>query len=417
MIASSTCVIVVFTLFFLQDLVNAGLLKAGLGDWIIPFSALKEAAVAALVLSFFVLHTPRLRFQSGRVALALALATTVAIGLWQGIAKFPLDGVLFELRTLLLPIAIYLWGVSFVGAGTNTQYRIERVVGFYITMCTVIAASAVLDYCFLDDSFWTSVDIGGISLAKGYAAVTTGPLPGNMYSYFFGRRAFGLAFDPLNLAYLLVPGLILAFYRRRFFQMLVMIPAFVLSFSRLPILGSVAAITIFALPAQTRIIALSLGAISATLAVYLGRVTLFADPSANQHFMDVAQGAIQQIGNVLGEGVGAAGVFAGNYSILSLESAVLNTANQIGFIGLIAYIVFLAGGLHRQGVLSRELRLIAMIYFITSIFSPQVLVIRSTFAFFFLLGVSAATAGVRSAILVVPRSVMPSAADGRTPAI
>jgi hypothetical protein len=52
----------------------------------------------------------------------------------------------------------------------------------------------------------------------------------------------------------------------------------------------------------------------------------------------------------------------------------------------------LAPGLSRSGPLYRELRLAAAIYGITSVFAPQVLVIKSTFAFFFFLGANAALA-------------------------
>src|SRR5438034_6721265 len=101
MIHSPACVIGVFALFFFQDIVNVGLLKAGLDDWIVPFSALKEVIVGVLVFGFVVAYVPRLRFQLGRAILLLVFTIAVTVGIWRGIEKYPLEGVLFELRTLL----------------------------------------------------------------------------------------------------------------------------------------------------------------------------------------------------------------------------------------------------------------------------------------------------------------------------
>ena len=67
-------------------------------------------------------------------------------------------------------------------------------------------------------------------------------------------------------------------------------------------------------------------------------------------------------------------------------------ANEITLLGLIVYVLLFVPGLARQGPLHRELRLTAAIYAITAFFAPQVLVIKSTFAFFFFLGANAALA-------------------------
>jgi len=105
---------------------------------------------------------------------------------------------------------------------------------------------------------------------------------------------------------------------------------------------------------------------------------------------DIAIGLFQQLVNPLGEGIGAAGVYAGNYSMLSLESAVLNTANQITLLGLVLYVLILVPGLRRGSPLQHEMRLMAAIFALTALFAPQIFVIKSTFAFFFFLGANAA---------------------------
>jgi hypothetical protein len=170
----------------------------------------------------------------------------------------------------------------------------------------------------------------------------------------------------------------------------------------LPILATIATIGLAMLPLGVRLIAMVIGAIGVGFAVYAIREILFADPSASGHFDHVAFGIVQQLMNPLGEGIGAAGVYAGNYSALALESAVLNTANQISLVGLIIYLLLFAPGLRRSGPLHRELRLITGIYAITAVFAPQILVIKSTFAFFFFMGANAALSERSSGQLATP---------------
>jgi hypothetical protein len=379
-----------FLLFFFQDVFNVALAKFGLIDAIGPFSSLKEVIVVILLIQHWLRVAPgrELHFTSASLTVLLALLFT--IGVWRGLERFPLDGVVFELRTLTLPILIFFWGRAFVETRAHPPQATERMIRFYTDVCILFAASGIVDYLFLDDIFWTWVDIGAVSRAKGYVATSSGALPDNMYSFFFGRRAFGLAFNPLNLAYMLIPALVFAFYRRQIARLAVMLTAFILSFSRLPILAAVATIMLAMLPRGLRLIAFSLGGIGVGWSIYIGRETLFTDPSARGHFADVAFALLQQVINPLGQGVGAAGIYAGNYSSLSVESAVLNVANQITVLGLVAYLLLFAPGLSHRGPLHRELRVIAAIYGITAVFAPQILVIKSTFVFFFLLGANAA---------------------------
>ncbi|HEY3178818.1 MAG TPA: hypothetical protein VGL25_08055 [Casimicrobiaceae bacterium] len=379
-----------FLLFFFQDVINVALAKLGLVDAIGLFSSLKEVIVVLLLVQHWLRAAPGRQLHFTSVSLMLFLALLFTLGVWRGLERFPLDGVVFELRTLALPILIFFWGHAFIEVGTDRERALEEMVRFYTGVCVVFAASALIDYLFLGDNFWTWVDVGTISRAKGYVATSSGALPDNMYSFFFGRRAFGLAFNPLNLAYMLIPALLFAFYRHQITRFAVMLTAFILSFSRLPILATMASVMIAVLPRGLRLIAFVFGGIGVGWLVYAGREALFADPSARGHFADVAFALVQQLINPLGEGVGAAGVYAGNYSVLSVESAVLNTANQITILGLAAYLLILAPGLSRSGPLHRELRLVAAIYGITAVFAPQVFVIKSTFAFFFFLGANAA---------------------------
>jgi hypothetical protein len=383
---------ILFLLFFFQDVFNVVLVKYDLASFVQVFSSLKEVLIVLLLAQHW-LRTPlrrKLHFTSLFLVFSLALFFTV--GVWRGLERFPIDGVVFELRTLALPILVFFWGKAFVESELDSRTRVEDMIGFYTNMAVVFALSAIVDYLFLSDAFWTSVDVGSVSRAKGYFATTSGALPDNMYSWFFGRRAFGLAFNPLNLAYMLIPAILFAFYRRQVVRLALATIAFILSFSRLPILATAATAVLAALPLGLRFISLGLGAIGMGVTIYAIRGALFEDPSASGHFGDVAIGLVQLVVNPLGEGIGAAGVYAGNYSSLAIESAVINTANQITLIGLIAYALVFARGLHRVSPLRREMGIMACIYGITAVFAPQILVIKSTFAFFFFLGANAALA-------------------------
>ncbi|HEY2817054.1 MAG TPA: hypothetical protein VGK44_07975 [Casimicrobiaceae bacterium] len=392
---------IVFLLFLFQDVVNVVLVKVGLIDAIPAFSSIKEVLVIGLLGWHWLGIAPTRPLDITSVVCTVVLAICFAVGVWRGIERFPLDGVVFELRTLALPILIYFWGKAFVEAGDHPLEKVESLVRFYVNASVLFALSSIVDYFFLSEDFWTWVDVGSVARAKGYIAASSGALPDNMYSFFFGRRAFGLAFNPLNLAYMLIPALLFAFYRREIVRFAIALAAFVLSFSRLPILVTAAVVGLAAVPRGLRWIAVILGSIGVGIAVYAARALLFEDPSASGHFADVALGLLAQLINPLGEGVGAAGVYAGNYSSLSVESAALNTANQITVIGLAAYVLIFWRALGTDGPLHREMRMMAAIYAITAIFAPQLLVIRSTFAFFFFLGANAALGNRSSHIATV----------------
>jgi hypothetical protein len=266
------------------------------------------------------------------------------------------------------------------------------MVRFYIDCALVFALAGLVDYLFLDEAFWTRVDVGALARAKGYFATAGGALPENMYSWFFGRRAFGLAFNPLNLAYMLIPAMIFAYPRRLMKRFVILAVAFVLTFSRLPFLATVVVVALARASRAIRYVLFGLGAIALVVGVYVLQDTVFADPSTRSHLIDVTVGLVQQVLNPTGEGIGAAGVYAGNYSELAVESAVLNTASQISIIGLIAYVLVFVPGIAHPAPLTRELRIVAAIYGLTAFLAPQVLVIKSTFAFFFFMGCNAALA-------------------------
>jgi hypothetical protein len=382
-----------FLLFLFQDVGNVVLAKLGWTTAVPLFSSIKEILLVVLLAHHWLRAAPERKIDFAAALLAVLFALLLCIGVLRGMDRFPLDGILFELRTLVVPVLVFWWGRAFVETRSDPALAVERMVRFYVGGCLVFAASGLVDYLFLDERFWIWIDVGAISRAKGYVATTSGALPDNMYSYFFGRRAFGLAFNPLNLAYMLIPALLFSFYRRQLVRLLILTAAFVLTFSRLPFLATAATLTLASVPRILRVAMCIIGAIAVGIAVYAGKETLFADPSASGHFSDVMLGLLRQLENPLGEGVGAAGVYAGNYSALSVESAVLNTANQITLVGLAAYVLLFVPGLSRSGPLHRELRLMAGIYGITAIFAPQILVIKSTFAFFFFLGANAALAG------------------------
>jgi hypothetical protein len=382
-----------FLLFLFQDVINVILLKYDFGAAVPAFSSLKEIAIVMLLGQHWLRASPARRLNFTSLFLIVLLAILFASGVWRGLQRFPADGVLFESRTLALPILVFFWGRAFVESRPEPLLTVDELIHFYSNVACVFAVSAIVDYLLLDDAFWTVVDVGAVARAKGYFATSSGALPDNMYSYFFGRRAFGLAFNPLNLAYMLIPAILFAFYRRQLARLAIATTAFILSFSRLPLLATLASAFLAAVPPGVRLIMFGLGAVGTIGAVYSLREGLFADPSASGHFSDVAIGLVQQLTNPLGEGIGAAGVYAGNYSPLAIESAVLNVANQITLIGLIAYALIFLPGLRHGSPLRREMRLMAAIYGITAIFAPQILVIRSTFAFFFFLGANAALSG------------------------
>lgn len=382
-------------LFFFQDVGNIALLHAGYGNAVPAFSAVKEALAIGFCLVYGVQNLHRLWFRPSAVVLATIVAAVLATYTAVGLIEFPRIGVVYELRTLVMPLVMMLVGWLYGDAVRHRPEQAERLVKLYQWICVVIAISAFIDYGWLGDAFWTEVNLAEIDRLKGYDAVTAGALPQNMYSFFYGRRAFGLAFNPLNLAYVLIPGVVVAWCRRQWWMAALLLAAMVSSWSRQPIAATVVVLVASSI-SPAMLLCIAALAVPVTGA-YLGLLhrELISDPSVQGHFETVAIGLRGLAMSPLGYGIGAAGVFAGNYSELSVESAYLNIANQIGIPGMIVYIAAFAIGWVRTGPLAREMRLMILIYAITAFMSPHILVIRSTFGFFLLLGVNLALRHVR----------------------
>src|SRR5690242_21145553 len=116
MTGAITLVKIVFLLFLFQDVVNVALVKVGLIDAIQVFSSIKEFLVIGLLGWHWLGVAPTNRLDFTSVACTIVLAICFAIGVWRGFERFPLDGVVFELRTLALPLLLFFWGKAFVGA-------------------------------------------------------------------------------------------------------------------------------------------------------------------------------------------------------------------------------------------------------------------------------------------------------------
>ncbi len=304
-----------------------------------------------------------------------------------GLSRYPAIGVVFELRTLVMPLALIVVGWIYGDAVRDEPYRAQRLVRWYMAGCIVIAISALFDYAYLSD--WTLVNLGDLDRVKGYE-VTTGALPDNMYSFYFGRRAFGLAFNALNLAYLLLPAVVIAWCRRRWLVFILFAVAMVLSWSRQPIFAVAVVLAASALPPLAVVAAGLLGAPVVAWYLQAAYLELVNDPHALGHFTTVAIGLGGIVASPLGYGIGAAGIFAGAYSPLAAESAFLNVANQIGLPGLVLYTAAFVACLRGGGPFDREVRLIGAAYAITALLSPHFFTIKSTFAFFLLVGVNLA---------------------------
>ena len=120
------------------------------------------------------------------------------------------------------------------------------------------------------------------------------------------------------------------------------------------------------------------------------------DPSALGHFETVGVGLTAIADQFFGYGVGAAGIYASAYSDLTGESVLLNIWNQIGPVGMLLYAALILPGLTVNGPYSREVRLVAIAYGLTTALSPHALVIKSTFAFFVFVGINLGLSGARS---------------------
>lgn len=404
-------ILLLITLFFLQDVVNLAAIHAGLQGLVPYVSGAKEALIVAFLAFYLCANAGRLAFDARTVVIALLLAVFFAAYAALGLTRYPAVGVLFELRTLSMPLALVVVGWMYGDAVRAEPERAEALVRFYVAACVLVAVSALFDYAYLSDEFWTTVNLGELERIKGYE-VTSGALPDNMYSFYFGRRAFGLAFNALNLAYLVLPALVIAWCRRRWLVFVLLAVAMLLTWSRQPIVAVAVVLAVSALPPLAAVAAGFLAVPVIAWYLQAAYLELLNDPHALGHFTTVAIGLGGIIASPLGSGIGAAGIFASAYSTLSTESALLNVANQMGLPGLALYAAAFVFFLRPHGPLDREIRLTGAAYAITAVLSPHIFTIKSTFAFFLLLGVNLAlaprTAPMRGQALV-PRAATPGA--------
>ena len=379
--------VLIILLFLFQDILNLIFINYNAIILVKYGSAIKEVFILVIFLLFFKLNFKASSlFKSIKEFKNLIVLTFIfLIYIIIGFTKYPFNGVIFEFRAILMPLILYYLGTLFCVVLRNDLRYINKFINVILVFSIVLAFSGLLDYFFITVNFWDSINIGAIETAKG-GVISSGRLPNNFYSV-FGRRAIGLTFNPLLLSYLMIPSVVFYLNRKNFYKFIISFGTLILTFSRLPILASIAGVFYYKTSIGVKILVLFL--ISPLIIYYIPKIIyVFTDSSAQGHYSTFLIGIKYFFKNIFGYGIGAAGVFASNYSDIYAESGVINILNQIGVFGAIFYVNLFKYGLSSNTLYYKELRIITLIYLITAILSPQIFVVKANFIFFILLGLN-----------------------------
>ncbi|UEG54950.1 hypothetical protein LLH06_08230 [Mucilaginibacter daejeonensis] len=376
--------------FVAQDLVLLALINTNQIGLVFPVIAAKEALIA-IYLGAIIFFTRKFKidfFLNSKYELQLWFLLIIVALLYViiGLGTFPATGVLYEGRAIFMPLILYLLGGIMGHYFNKDSLYLHKVVKCIETATIILALSAIIDYFFLPVSFWENIKAGSLDTIKG-GFTSSGSLPDNFFSV-FGRRALGLAINPLLLSYLLIPGLSFFLSKKKYLFALLTFSAMVLSFSRLPVLAVLISYGVFKTRSYVKVVLVV--ALFLLLIRYFDRIVfIFSDASAVGHYSTFTTGLDYFLNNPLGYGVGSAGVFAFNYSDMYAESAVLNLLNQIGILGFLLYVGVISFGLfNKRTAFKNEMMFMSSAYFITAFLSPQIFVIKASFLFFILLGIN-----------------------------
>lgn len=381
--------IALILLFLLQDIIALFFININRTELIYYLIPLKEVMIVLYLLIVILSGKSTVKHYFANkleVFTFLLLCIVALLYIIVGLGSFPSIGVLFEGRAIFMPIVIYMLGSVSGYYLNNDKVLLKKLIHFIKIITFIYALSGIIDYFFIPVSFWESINAGLIDSAKG-GVVASGSLPENFYSV-FGRRALGLAINPLLLSYILIPGLVFYLSDKKYLKSIIIYTAMIVTFSRLPILAVFLGYSILKSKLYVKVLML-IGLIFTAIA-YLDKIIfIFTDASAVGHYSTFNMGLDYVMKNPLGYGVGSAGVFAFAYSDMYAESSVLNLLNQIGVFGVALYIYILSFGfMNYKSKYNKDLQLMALIYLITAFLAPQIFVIKATFIFFIFLGIN-----------------------------
>lgn len=328
---------------------------------------------------------------------------------------------LISFRQSMIPILGYYVGKCLIGK----KYSIRPILSFIVTMAVFISLFGIVEMTLLNDKFWINIGFHNFLINKqGELISLYNGVTRNFYTWDFGnavRRFVSITCDPLASAHLVYLGFLIivtktvdyknikryyykATYNKYFLYAILFFICCILSFSKaIYIFMGLTILIITYSKTKNKMIKniVRLIAIVGIIVVTLTIAVHYGNNSVKTSITNHIDGLISGFENasILGNGFGIAGVMAktlGGTDITTSESYIGTLAQQIGYIGIIFFIIInirLFMGLYRKYKISKDnFTLLCIVLslglLVEMFFSESSVSIMGTSIYFILIGIS-----------------------------
>lgn len=298
-----------------------------------------------MVIVFLILRSIRLEkkysWLIGLIIIVLLQAAVLFLIYPTTIASF-----LSSLRNILAPLTILLFSLYF--SRFANRYTVFKYFDFIIVLVLIFC---ITEY-FIGNKFWVSLNIAKLWNLKGMN-IGFREVPGNFYSsemiagHQLRRMASSFA-DPVNLGTFLFTGFVLSWYQRKKILSALILIACVLTVSKGALLEILIFIIIYSFVMDKKKIIAPVAFIGAFIfaMMFYNYSQTNSSGSMNAHINGFISSLKIPFRYPFGMGVGNVGVLASKLgSFRALDVGVFETGigmvlGQLGFIGLVIYIIF-----------------------------------------------------------------------------
>lgn len=300
------------------------------------------------------------------------------------------------LRNLITPFCFFL-----LGAVLAERVTLDSFCDLVIALGFLVIAFGFVE-CFVFPDFWVKANIHDLWGLKGIKIPVSQP-PSNFYSSetingVHMRRMASLFADPVNLGAFLFCVFMAAWYRRRWFMVVLAVVSCALTVSKGALLGFLVWIFLYFLITSENVW-VKRAALFSVFAIgigFLGFSAVSSTGSVAAHMRGALGGLESIINNPFGYGCGNVGVLASlanNHAMRGVEESGFGViAGEVGIIGVAVYAIFFIVTL-RSGLEARDKRVKIMVctlllaIFANIMFNEVALSPNSCGVYFSLLGV------------------------------
>ncbi|HEW1206597.1 TPA: polymerase [Streptococcus pneumoniae] len=257
-----------------------------------------------------------------------------------------LPAYLSSMRNILAPLLIFYFSIY-----GFKNINLQKFYKYMFIIILVVLIFGFIEYIY-GNSLWTRLNIKKLWALKGLA-IENRVVPGNWHSSeLIGgkqlRRMVSTFADPVNLGSYLFAAFMLAWYKNKKLLQVLLLASFVLSVSKAAFLSMLVYIIIYTwVMDKNKILSIFGIIISTVLGLYFYNFSQVSSyGSINAHIDGFFSALSTPLHYPFGMGVGSVGVLASKLgSQTALSSEVLETGigmiiAQLGFVGVIIYLIF-----------------------------------------------------------------------------